>query len=99
VRSADSGRIGAERTGQSRWGMKEAAVDLVGVPDDSVPAAPCARVDEVRHGLRTGSFHIWRGPLMDNRGRQVLGPQQLADDTFLRSMAFYVKGVEGQLPS
>lgn len=85
-------------TGQSWWGMKEGAVDLVGVPD-SVPAALRLRVEEVRHGLRAGSFDIWRGPLMDNRGRQVLGPQQLADDAFLRRMSFYVKGVEGQLPS
>lgn len=85
-------------TGQSWWGMKEGAVDLVGVPA-SVPAALRMRVDEVRHGLRTGSFEIWRGPLTDNRGRQVLGPGQLADDAFLRRMSFYVKGVEGQLPS
>lgn len=86
------------KTGQSWWGMKEGAVDLVGVPD-SLPAPLRARVDEVRRGLRDGSFSIWRGPLQDNAGRQVLAPGQVADDTFLRRMAFYVTGVKGQVPS
>ena len=60
-------------TGQSWWGMKEGAVDLVGVPD-SVPAPLRARVDEVRRGLRDGSFDIWKGPLLDNAGKLVLKP-------------------------
>ena len=85
-------------TGSSWWGMKEGAVDLTGVPD-SVPASLRARVEAIRRGLRDGSFAIWKGPLFDNGGKRVLGPGQLADDAFLRRMAFYVKGVEGRVPS
>jgi simple sugar transport system substrate-binding protein len=85
-------------TGQSWWGMKEGAVDLVGVPD-TLPATLRARVDTVRSGLRDGSFAIWKGPLQDNAGKSVLASGQIGDDALLRRMQFYVKGVEGQVPS
>ena len=85
-------------TGQSWWGMKEGAVDLVGVPE-GLPAAVRARVAATRSGLRDGSFAIWRGPLQDNRGTQVLPPGQIGNDAFLRQMGFYVNGVEGRVPS
>jgi basic membrane protein A len=85
-------------TGQSWWGMKEGAVDLVGLPA-SLPAPLRARVDDVRRGLRDGSFNIWKGPLLDNAGKLVLNRDQIADDAFLRRMAFYVYGVEGKVPT
>ncbi|MBT9466307.1 BMP family ABC transporter substrate-binding protein [Hydrogenophaga sp.] len=84
-------------TGHSWWGMKEGAVELVGVPSD-VPPAVHARVAAVRGGLRDGSFAIWRGPLQDNIGQEVLPRGQVADDAFLRQMNFYVKSVEGRVP-
>jgi basic membrane protein A len=84
-------------TGQSWWGMKEGAVDLVGMPSD-VPAAVKDRVAAVRGGLRDGSFAIWRGPLLDNGGKEVLRPSQVADDALLRQTRFYVRGVEGRVP-
>lgn len=84
-------------TGASWWGMKEGAVDLVGVPE-SVPAALRARVDGVRRGLLDQSFAIWKGPLFDNTGKRVLEPGQKADDAFLRGMGFYVEGVAGKVP-
>lgn len=86
------------QTGQAWWGMKEGAVDLVGLPA-GLPAPLRARVDEVRRGLGDGSFRIWKGPLLDNAGRKVLAPGQIADDAFLRRMAYYVAGVGGQVPS
>ena len=85
-------------TGQSWWGMKEGAVDLVGVPDE-LPSAVRTRVASTRSGLRDGSFTVWRGPLQDNLGKEVLAPGQIGDDAFVRQMRFYVKGVEGRVPS
>lgn len=85
-------------TGHAWWGMREGAVHLVGVPD-RVPAPVRARVDATRNGLRDGSFVIWKGPLHDNAGQQVLAAGRSADDAFLRSINFYVKGVEGRVPS
>jgi basic membrane protein A len=84
-------------TGQVWLGMKDDAVDLVGVPDD-VPAALRARVHAARKGLRDGSLVIWQGPLHDNAGNQVLVAGQIGSDAFVRQMRFYVKGVEGRVP-
>lgn len=85
-------------TGQSWWGMKEGAVDLVGVPED-LPSALRERLVAARQGLGDGSLAIWQGPLRDNAGNPLLAPSQIADDAFLRRTRFYVKGVEGRVPS
>ena len=45
-------------TGQSWWGVKEGAIDLVSLADD-VPAGAKARLDEVRAGLKAGTYAIW----------------------------------------
>ena len=88
---------GKWQSGQSWWGVKEGAIDLVSLAAD-VPADAKAKLDEVRAGLKSGSFQIWKGPLLDQSGKEVLAKDQVADDKFLRGINFYVKGVEGQVP-
>ena len=84
-------------TGAHWWGVKEGAVDLVSLAAD-VPAAVRERVDAVKAGLRSGSFTIWKGPILDNAGHTVLAEGAVADDKFLAGVSFYVQGVEGQVP-
>ena len=84
-------------TGQSWWGVKEGAMDLVSLASD-VPAEAKAKLDEVKAGLKAGTYQIWKGPLSDNAGKEVLAAGQVADDKFLGDVKFYVKGVEGQVP-
>ncbi len=43
-------------------------------------------------------FRIWKGPLVDQSGKELLAKDQVADDKFLRGINFFVKGVEGQVP-
>lgn len=88
---------GTWSTGQSWWGVKEGAIDLVSIAED-VPAEIKAKVDEAKNGLKNGSFAIWKGPIMDNTGKTVLEKDAVADDKFLTGINFYVKGVEGQVP-
>lgn len=85
-------------TGQAWWGVKEGVVDLIGVPD-KVPAPVRAQVDAVRRGLKEGTFVIWQGPIADNTGKTMLAKGQVGDDRFLNTMQFYVKGVEGRVPT
>jgi basic membrane protein A and related proteins len=85
-------------TGQSWWGVKEGAIDLVSLAD-SVPAATKAKIDEVKAGVKDGSFVIWKGPVADASGKEVLKAGAAADDKFLHGIDFYVKGVQGTLPS
>jgi simple sugar transport system substrate-binding protein len=84
-------------TGSSWWGVKEGAIDIVSIAED-VPAETKAKVEEVKKGLADGSFVIWKGPIMDNTGKEQLAKDVAADDKFLGGLNFYVKGVEGKIP-
>jgi basic membrane protein A and related proteins len=84
-------------TGKSWWGVKEGAIDMVSVADD-VPAETKAKVEQIKAGLKDGSFVIWKGPIADNAGKEVLAKDATADDAFLGGIKFFVKGVEGKVP-
>ena len=79
------------------WGVKEGAIDIVSVAED-VPAETKAKVEEVKAGLKDGSFNIWKGPIVDNTGKQQIAKDTVVDDKFLGGLSFYVKGVEGKIP-
>ncbi len=84
--------------GGHTWaGVKDGAIDLVSIAED-VPAETKAKIDEVKSGLKDGSFAIWKGPLVDNAGKVILKKDEIADDKFLSGINFYVKGVEGKVP-
>ncbi|MBV5292036.1 MAG: BMP family ABC transporter substrate-binding protein [Curvibacter lanceolatus] len=88
---------GKWETGQSWWGVKEGAIDLVSIAED-VPAETKAKVEEIKKGLTDGSFAIWKGPIKDQAGKELLKKDEVADDKFLGGINFYVKGVEGKVP-
>jgi len=88
---------GTWTTGQAWWGVKEDAVDLVSI-DEDVPAELKAKVEEAKKGLKEGTLVIWKGPIADNAGKEVLAADAAADDKFLTGINFFVKGVEGQVP-
>jgi simple sugar transport system substrate-binding protein len=89
---------GTWATGQSWWGVKEGTIDLVSIAED-VPAETKAKVEQIKAGLKDGSFAIWKGPIVDNAGKEVLAAGATADDKFLSGVKFYVKGVEGKVPN
>ena len=84
-------------TGSSWWGVKEGAIDFVSLAAD-VPADAKAKLDEVKAGLKAGTFHPWTGPIVDQAGKELLAKGVVADDKFLGGVKFYVKGVEGKVP-
>jgi simple sugar transport system substrate-binding protein len=84
--------------GNSWWGVKEGAIDIVSIADD-VPAETKAKIDEIKAGLKDGSFAIWKGPITDNTGKVQIKKDEVADDKFLGGLGFYVKGVEGKVPN
>ena len=85
---------GNERTW---WGVKEGAIDIVSI-SDKVPAELKAKVEAAKAGLKDGSLVIWKGPIVENTGKQALAKDAVADDKFLGGINFYVKGVEGKVP-
>jgi basic membrane protein A len=88
---------GTWKTEQTWWGVKEGAIDLVSIAEQ-VPAATKAKVEEIKKGLIDGSFAIWKGPLKDQSGKEVLKAGETAEIKMLLGINFYVKGVEGKLP-
>jgi len=84
-------------TGQSWWGVKEGAIDFVSLAAD-VPDTAKQKLEQVKAGLKDGSLSIWKGPIADNTGKEVLAKDAVADDKFLGGINFYVKGVEGKVP-
>ncbi len=88
---------GKVASGQSWWGVKEGAIDIVSIAAD-VPAETKAKVEEVKAGLKAGTFSIWKGPIVDNTGKVQIAKDAVADDKFLGGLNFYVKGVEGKIP-
>ena len=97
VKAVGDALAGKWTTGQAWWGVKEGAIDMVSVAAD-VPDDTKKRIDEVKAGLKDGSFSIWKGPIMDNTGKELLAAGMTADDKFLGGLKTYVKGVEGKVP-
>jgi basic membrane protein A and related proteins len=82
----------------SWWGVKEGAIDFVSLAAD-VPEDAKKKLEEVKAGLKDGSFSIWKGPIVGQDGKEILAKDAVADDKFLSGINFYVKGVEGKVPS
>ncbi|MBT2335398.1 BMP family ABC transporter substrate-binding protein [Variovorax paradoxus] len=97
IKATQDALDGKWATGQSWWGVKEGAIDIVSIAED-VPAETKAKVEEVKKGLKDGSFVIWKGPILGQDGKEVVAKDAVADDKFLSGVNFYVKGVEGKVP-
>jgi len=97
IKATQDALDGKWATGQAWWGVKEGAIDLVSIAED-VPAETKAKVEEVKKGLKDGSFVIWKGPILGQDGKEVVAKDAVADDKFLSGVNFYVKGVEGKVP-
>jgi basic membrane protein A and related proteins len=82
----------------TRWGVKEGQNDLVKIAE-SVPADIKAKIDEMKKGIKEGTFDPFTGPIVDNTGKEVLAKGVKADDEWKGKVNFYVKGVEGKIPA
>ncbi len=90
---------GSWQGNQHSWlGVKEGAIDLVAARED-LPADLKTMLDERRAGLKDGTYAIWKGPIRDQSGKEVLADGQVADDAWLRQISWYVEGVESTLPN
>ena len=85
-------------TADTKWGTKEGMNDFIKTPD-TVPEPIRAKVDAIKAGLKDGSFAVFKGPLSDNTGKEVLAKDVVADDAWKGGVNFYVNGVEGKPPS
>ena len=82
----------------TKWGTKEGMNDFIKTPD-TVPEPIRAKVDAVKAGLKDGSFAVFKGPLVDNTGKEVLAKDVVGDDAWKGGVNFFLKGVEGKPPA
>ena len=82
----------------TRWGVAEGQNDLIKI-SDAVPAETKAKVEEIKAGIKAGTFDPFTGPITDSAGKERLAKGIKADDDWKGKVDFYVKGVEGKIPA
>ena len=80
------------------WGVKEGMNDFI-KPADVVPAEIKTKIDEIKAGMKAGTFEVFTGPIVDNAGKERLAKDTKADQEWKDKVDFYVKGVEGKIPA
>ena len=98
IKSIEDLKNGSWQTTRTVWGVKEGLNDLIKIAD-VVPADAKAKVEEVKAGLKAGTFEPFTGPIKDNTGKEVLAAGAVGDQAFRDGINFFVEGVEGKVPS
>lgn len=83
IKATQDALDGKWATGQSWWGVKEGAIDIVSIAED-VPAETKAKVEEVKKGLKDGSFVIWKGPILGQDGKEVVAKEAVCSSDLVR---------------
>ncbi|KNZ34561.1 MAG: membrane protein [Methylibium sp. NZG] len=94
VREAMDGTWKSERT---VWGVKEGQNDLIKI-NEAVPEETRKKVEEVKAGMKAGTFEVFTGPIVGSDGKELLAKGVAADQAWKDKVDFYVKGVEGKVP-
>ena len=98
IKAIEELKAGTWKTERTVWGVKEGLNDLIKIAD-VVPEETKKKVETIKAGIKDGSFEVFSGPIMDNTGKERLAKDQKADQAWKDKIDFYVKGVEGKVPS
>jgi basic membrane protein A and related proteins len=86
------------KTDSFKWGIKEGANDFIKL-NAAIPKPVLDKVAAARKFLIENPGAVFRGPIVDQSGKEVLAKGQVGDEKFKGEMGFLVKGVEGSIPS
>ncbi|MCU0932287.1 MAG: BMP family ABC transporter substrate-binding protein [Serpentinimonas sp.] len=98
IKAIEDVKNGTWKTERTVWGVKEGTNDLIKIAD-VVPEDAKKRVEEIKAGLKDGSFEPFTGPVVDNTGKERLAKDAKADREWKDKVDFFVKGVEGKVPA
>ncbi len=98
IKTIEEIKAGTWKTERTVWGVKEGLNDLIKI-NDVVPEDAKKRVEEIKAGLKDGTFEPFTGPITDNTGKVRLPKDQKADREWKDKIDFYVRGVEGKVPT
>jgi simple sugar transport system substrate-binding protein len=98
IKAIEELKAGTWKTERTVWGVKEGLNDLIKIAD-VVPEDAKKRVEEIKAGMKDGSFEVFTGPIVDNTGKERLAKDAKGDQAWRDKIDFYVKGVEGKVPT
>lgn len=97
IQAIEELKAGTWKTKRTVWGVKEGLNDLIKISPE-VPKDVVKLVNDVKAGIKAGTFEPFTGPVIDNKGNTVLADGKKADQAWRDRVGFFVKGVEGNVP-
>lgn len=80
------------------WGKPEGANDVIKM-NEVIPEATRKKAQETLDAIKAGTFDPFTGPIVDNAGKERLPKDEKASQEWKDKVDFYVKGVEGKVPT
>ncbi len=80
------------------WGGISAGMVNLAPMNPVVPPEVVALVEEREKAIKSGAFHPFQGPIMDQEGKVRIAAGTTISDADLSKMQWYVMGVLGKLP-
>jgi len=80
------------------WGKPEGANDVIKF-NEAIPADLLKKAEEAAAAIKAGTKDPFDGPVVDSTGKERLAKDAKPDQGFKDKVDFYVKGVEGKVPS
>ncbi len=80
------------------WGKPEGANNVIKL-NDAIPEAVRKKAEAALEGLKAGTLNPFTGPILDSTGKERLAKGVSADQDWKDKVDFYVKGVDGKIPS
>ncbi|MES2935931.1 MAG: BMP family ABC transporter substrate-binding protein [Pseudomonadota bacterium] len=88
---------GSWKSGETWNGVKEGAINIVS-PNATLPADVKTLLDEKIAAIKEGKLHPFTGPIVNQEGKEVVAAGKIIEEKDLKSLNYYVKGVEGSIP-
>ncbi len=81
------------------WDGIAAGMVQIGEISDAVPAEVRAEAEAIRDAIATGEYNVFTGPINKQDGSVWLADGEVADDSMMAGINFYVEGITGEMPN
>mgnify|MGYP002642123585 FL=1 len=87
---------GTWTTGNYFGHMNDGSVQMA--PFTNMPDNVRMKAAEIKQAISDGKYFAFTGPIKDNTGKLQLKAGEVADDTHLNTMMYYVEGIDAKVP-
>ena len=81
------------------WDGMDTGMVEIGEMSDAIPVDVQREATTMMQGMERGEYHPFTGPINKQDGSAWLAEGEVADDGTLAGMAFYIEGIEGEIPN